>query len=385
MAPVAPSMDDGASGGGASEGRDPAAHADEPEGERWARCPDSGLRVLTFDAGGQRGLMSLQMLFHLFGEGNGFVPGDHVDVVGGCSVGGVLAACMCRGMDFGQMFDVAHTLMDRTFSEARRVDLGGGVTLPVPLLYSGEPLQAMLGDLFGDAGLGDLPKLMLLLNKPDVALPPWPWPWPAPARFGPQRPVVFSGRDPAHGGHPVRDLVYASSAAFPILPYHKVGTHSIHTMLCCATTILLLYCSTMYAMLCYAMYCLRCPHHQVGGDVYVDGGLSGPGHVNPTGPVFRELHRSTPPAARRLSVLLNVGTGERSAAHQLDPRAVMYSYFNGERGWGSFMDTCAPLLPASGVIRVNCANNWQMFRPVPMQERDRWGINAYSVYDILIV
>ena len=70
-------------------------------------------KLLAFDGGGIRGVITLEVLRRLesmlaeqLGAGDDFVLGDYFDYIGGTSTGAVIAAGLAKGLRVGQLLDL---------------------------------------------------------------------------------------------------------------------------------------------------------------------------------------------------------------------------------------------------------------------------------------
>lgn len=118
-----------------------------------------GVRILSLDGGGIRGILTARLLQRL----DEAVPGwlDHVDLFAGTSTGGILALGLAMGLTPGELVQLyqihGKVIFQNTFWW--RVKTGFGLWGPK---YDGENLGRVLKATFGERRLKDLPRQVLV-------------------------------------------------------------------------------------------------------------------------------------------------------------------------------------------------------------------------------
>lgn len=168
-------------------------------------------RILSLDGGGIRGLVTCLWLDGvedaLVGEGKPAIVGNF-DLLAGSSSGAMIACGLGIGLSPAQLGALyrqhRHTIFPgmarRLWSRLGRA-FQQGVSAP---RYSGEGLEQVLRDVFGDATLGELSRPTLVTAYDTIG----------------RKPVVFKSFKPEHSGLLIRDVCRASSAAPTYFPAH---------------------------------------------------------------------------------------------------------------------------------------------------------------------
>ena len=134
-------------------------------------------KLLAFDGGGIRGVITLELLERLesmlaeqLGAGDEFVLGDYFDYIGGTSTGAVIAAVLAKGLRVRQLMDLYVTRCEDMFDHA---SLRRRYHYRYDSLRLRELLQGILGR---DTTLGseELKTLLLIVVRNATTDPPWP-------------------------------------------------------------------------------------------------------------------------------------------------------------------------------------------------------------------
>ena len=118
-------------------------------------------RILTIDGGGVRAVFSARLLERLFSGPFGAHFLAHVDLVAGCSAGGLVALLLAAGRSPPE----ACSFLQRHSEEIFHASAARGLTSLFGLLgarHGSDRLQAVLRDCFGDRRLDDLQKRVLI-------------------------------------------------------------------------------------------------------------------------------------------------------------------------------------------------------------------------------
>jgi uncharacterized protein len=118
-------------------------------------------RILSFDGGGIRGLLSTLLLRRLIDESSVSDLIDRVDMFAGTSTGGLIALGLAAEIPLDRIRDLYLQKGPKIFSEkffAQFRDVGN---LFRPQ-YSNRELRQVLGEIFGDKKLGDLKRRVLI-------------------------------------------------------------------------------------------------------------------------------------------------------------------------------------------------------------------------------
>jgi len=116
-------------------------------------------RILCFDGGGIRGLLSLTLLEQLEQERPGFL--DMVDLISGTSTGGIIALALASGMTPTEARQLYEELGRNVFKDSLIDNIRDLGQLLRPQ-YSNKPLIEALQGQFFDKTLGDLKKKVLI-------------------------------------------------------------------------------------------------------------------------------------------------------------------------------------------------------------------------------
>lgn len=176
-------------------------------------------RILSFDGGGIRGLVTLAILKRVEEEIPGFV--SRADLLAGTSTGGIIALGLAAGKTVDDMIELYQKHGEKIFDDSWLDDLRDLGTL-VGADYSQDNLEELLSDddLFGEMRLKDLKQRVLVptfdLDNGDGkdAVPPQKRTW-APKFFH-----NFPGKD-SDGNAFVVEVALATSAAPTYFPAHN--------------------------------------------------------------------------------------------------------------------------------------------------------------------
>ena len=171
-------------------------------------------KLLAIDGGGIRGVLALEVLQRIEdllrqeGGNEEFCLADYFDYISGTSTGGIIAACLSRGMS------VARVLK---FYEDAGADMFTKANLLKRLRYKfeSEPLALKLQDVFGAGttfGSDTLRTLLLLVMRNATTDSPWP------LSNNPYAKYNVSGRHDNNLMFPLWQLVRASTAAPTYFP-----------------------------------------------------------------------------------------------------------------------------------------------------------------------
>ena len=169
-------------------------------------------RILSFDGGGIRGLVTLAMLKRLEAEIPNLIRG--ADLLAGTSTGGIIALGLAAGKSVDELLalyrDHGKDIFDETWLDDIR-DLGGLAGAD----YDPKGLNKLLDSAFGDSCLKDLSKRVLIptfnLDNAD--------PDPAKRTWSPKFFHNFPGPD-SDGDESVVDVALDTSAAPTYFPSH---------------------------------------------------------------------------------------------------------------------------------------------------------------------
>jgi patatin-like phospholipase/acyl hydrolase len=172
-------------------------------------------RILTFDGGGIRGLVTLALLRRL----EAAVPGilKNTDLLAGTSTGGIIALGLAAGQAVDEMVALYQNDGGQIFADSLLRDIGDVDGL-AGAQYSQKNLENLLRGIFGDKRLKDLPKRVLIPSfnlddrDPDETKRTW-----SPKFFH-----NFPGPD-SDGDELVLDVALDTSAAPIYFPSH--GTY----------------------------------------------------------------------------------------------------------------------------------------------------------------
>jgi uncharacterized protein len=165
------------------------------------------IRILSFDGGGIRGLMSAVWLKALEDELGG-PAGKYFDLIAGTSTGSILAAAVASGRSADRIIELYRkygreifpALPSRLWSRALRLPAEG----PSAPKYDGKGLGKVLSREFGKRTLGELSPEVLITSY-DVL-----------NREG----LVFKSADPRYRDLPVWEVVRSSCSAPTFFPAH---------------------------------------------------------------------------------------------------------------------------------------------------------------------
>jgi uncharacterized protein len=133
-------------------------------------------KLLAFDGGGIRGVMSLEILRKIesdlaaaTGQGNSFRLGDFFDYIGGTSTGAIIAAGLAIGKSVQELIDFYTDAGPMMFEKA-------ALLARLRSLYEADPLRDKLKSVFNDRTLGasDLRSLLLIVTRNATTDSPWP-------------------------------------------------------------------------------------------------------------------------------------------------------------------------------------------------------------------
>jgi len=169
-------------------------------------------RIISFDGGGIRGLLSVRLLERLERERPGFL--DEAHMYAGTSIGGIIALGLASGFPVGSVGSLFFEVGRRTFSRQGYAGRLRSSNLTGPK-YSAGPLEEELTKLFGGKRLADLPKGVMVTsfnvdNKGDKGRPrSW-------------SPKIFHNLDEDTGDLSAlcSDVALCTSAAPTYLPSH---------------------------------------------------------------------------------------------------------------------------------------------------------------------
>ncbi len=171
-------------------------------------------RILSFDGGGIRGIVTLTLLQRLEQEVPGFV--SRADLYSGTSTGGIIALGLAAGKSIQELLSLYVTKGEKIFDDSWLkdvVDLGDLLGAQ----YSQDNLHGILQDLFGDLTLAQLSKRVLIpsfdLDCVDPAQP-------EKHAWSPKFFHNFPGSD-SDGTETVVDVALDTSAAPTYFPSHK--------------------------------------------------------------------------------------------------------------------------------------------------------------------
>jgi patatin-like phospholipase/acyl hydrolase len=171
-------------------------------------------RILSFDGGGIRGIVTLTLLQRLEQQFPGFV--SRADLYAGTSTGGIIALGLAAGMTVDQLLNLYVMNGQKIFDDSwiRDVVHLGDV---IGAQYSQENLEAILKNLFGAKTLDQLAKRVLIpsfdLDSVDPAKPGM-------HSWSPKFFHNFPGSD-SDGAETVVDVALDTSAAPTYFPSHK--------------------------------------------------------------------------------------------------------------------------------------------------------------------
>jgi len=171
-------------------------------------------RILSFDGGGIRGVMSAVWLARLEDKLKDNA-GKHVDLLAGTSTGSILACAVAVGIPAAKILDMyenrgrevfpatASRLWDRAWRTFQQ-----GVSAPK---YNDNGIREVLIDVFGDARLGDLPPSPVLIVPTYNTLT--------------RQAVVIKSNSSEFKSLPLWEVAKASSAAPVYFPAHIARIH----------------------------------------------------------------------------------------------------------------------------------------------------------------
>lgn len=176
-------------------------------------------KILTFDGGGIRGMMTAEALIGLeellrrkLDAGPGFVLSDFFDFVAGTSTGGIIAACVALGMPAVQIRDFYLESGREMFDRA-------SVLKRLHYKYDDDKLAQKLRDVFGaDTKLGSdrLRSVLMIVTRNVSTDSPWP------VSNNPFAKYNDTSRDDCNLELPLWKLVRASTAAPTYFPPEEV-------------------------------------------------------------------------------------------------------------------------------------------------------------------
>lgn len=123
------------------------------------------VRILSIDGGGIGGVVPARVLARLEAARPGVV--EAADLIAGTSVGGILAIALAAGYSPLDCVDLLRIRAARIFGADMLRTIGGGLWRA---RYDPRGLRTVLGDLLGDAELGDLRPVLIpvvALRRPD--------------------------------------------------------------------------------------------------------------------------------------------------------------------------------------------------------------------------
>jgi patatin-like phospholipase/acyl hydrolase len=171
-------------------------------------------RILTFDGGGIRGLVTLAILKRLEAQVPALI--QNADLIAGTSTGGIIALGLASGLPVDDLIglyrDKGKEIFDDSWLDDLR-DVGGVMGAD----YDQKNLERILKDLFGAKQLKDLSKRVVipsfdLCNKSGGPKATWTW---SPKFFH-----NFPGND-SDGDQSVVDVALNTSAAPTFFPSHQ--------------------------------------------------------------------------------------------------------------------------------------------------------------------
>jgi hypothetical protein len=176
-------------------------------------------RLLTFDGGGMRGIIALEIaqriemqLAKMTGEGDNFRLGNYFDYIGGTSTGAIIATGLALGKTVRELIEFYTTSSALMFEKS----------WPLPVWfrskYRADRLRTILREIIGDRTLGapDLKCLLLIVTRNATTDSPWPLS---------NNPLAkYNARNSAdcNLNMPLWQLVRASTAAPIFFPPEKV-------------------------------------------------------------------------------------------------------------------------------------------------------------------
>lgn len=168
-------------------------------------------RILSLDGGGIRGLVTCLWLAGVeqaLAHARKPALIDNFDLLAGSSTGAMIACGLGIGLSPAQLAGLyrqhRHTIFPgmprRLWSRLGRT-FQQGISAP---RYDGRGLEQVLGEVFGDATLGDLSRPTLVMAYDTLG----------------RKPVVFKSFKPGHASLRIRDVCRASAAAPTYFPAH---------------------------------------------------------------------------------------------------------------------------------------------------------------------
>jgi len=118
------------------------------------------MRILSFDGGGIRGLLSARIIQRIEAECPGFLA--KTQVFAGTSVGSFLAVLLAADIDVSEIVDILSNKGDRIFASRGFWDSITHLDELIRADYDNKALKAELGILVGDITLGELSRKVLL-------------------------------------------------------------------------------------------------------------------------------------------------------------------------------------------------------------------------------
>jgi len=118
------------------------------------------MRILTFDGGGIRGVLSARLMERLEKERPGFIAS--VDFFAGTSIGSINAALLAHGVDPATITKFFKERATKAFGPRDFVDRITHLDELMRANYGVEEIASALTELLGDATLGDLDKFIMI-------------------------------------------------------------------------------------------------------------------------------------------------------------------------------------------------------------------------------
>jgi len=118
------------------------------------------MRILTFDGGGIRGVLSARLIDRIERARPGFLAS--VEFFAGTSIGSINAALFAHGVDAGTIIEFFKTRATQAFADRDWVDRLSHLDELLRANYSTDEIASALTELLGDATLGDLTKKIMI-------------------------------------------------------------------------------------------------------------------------------------------------------------------------------------------------------------------------------